>query len=40
MLRRMMAKEEEAFWLGLDLETGEVLEQGVPPQDVQMEDVG
>ena len=40
MPQRMMAKEEETLWLRLDLEIGEVLAQGVPPPDVQMEDVG
>ena len=40
MLQWMMGKEEERFWLGQDLESGEVLELGVPPKDVQMEEVG
>ena len=30
----MMDEEEKCFWLGQDLESGEVLELGVPPKDV------
>ena len=40
MPQRMAAKEEEAFWLGLHLETGEELEQGVTPSDVRIEYMG
>ena len=40
MPRRMMAKEEEAFWCGWDLKKGEELELEAPPPDVQIEDVG
>ena len=36
----MMIEEEAAFWHGLDLEMGEELELGVPPQDIQLKDVG
>ena len=40
MLQTMMAKEEEAFWLKLDLKMGEELELGVPPPNVGIEDMG
>ena len=36
----MTDKEEEHFWLGQDLESGEALELGVLPEDIQMEEVG
>ena len=36
----MIGEEEERFRLGQDLKSGEVLELGVPPKDVQMEEVG
>ena len=36
----MMDKEEEHLWLGQDLESGEALEIGIPPKDVQIEEVG
>ena len=36
----MMDEEEECFWLGQDLESGEALEEGVLPLDVQIEEVG
>ena len=36
----MMDKEEKRFWLGQDLESSEALELGIPPKDVQMEEVG
>ena len=35
-----MTDKEEHFWLGQDLEPSEVLELGVLPPDVQMEEVG
>ena len=37
---RMTVEEEEHFWCGQDLASGEALELGVPPKDVQMEEVG
>ena len=37
---QMMVEEEECFWCGQDLVSGEALELGVPPKDVQMEEVG
>ena len=40
MLQQMMDKEEEHFWFGQDLESGEALEFGVLPLDIQMEEVG
>ena len=40
MPQRMAAKEEEAFWLRLDLGTGEDLELGVPLPDLWIEDMG
>ena len=40
MPQRMLGKKEECFWLGQDLESGKVLELGVLPEDVQMEEVG
>ena len=36
----MMDEEEEHFWLGQELESGKVLEEGVPPPDVQIKEVG
>ena len=39
MLQWMMYKKEERFWLGQDLESSKVLELGIPPEDVQMEEV-
>ena len=39
MPQQMMDKEE-CFWLGQDLESGKALELGVPPPDVQTEEVG
>ena len=35
----MMDEEEKCFWLRQDLESGMVLELGVPPKDVQMEEM-
>ena len=35
----MTVKEEKRFWCGQDLASGEALELGVPPRDVQMEEV-
>ena len=40
MPRRMTNEEEKQFWLGQDLASGEVLELGILPKDVQMEEVG
>ena len=40
MLRQMTVEEEERFWRGQDLASGKALELGVPPKDVQMEEVG
>ena len=40
MLWRMMVEEEKHFWRGQDLASGKALELGVPPEDVQMEEVG
>ena len=37
MLQQKSGKEEEYFWLGQDLESGEALELGILPEDVQME---
>ena len=36
----MMVEEEKRFWHGQDLVSGEALELGVPPKDIQMEEVG
>ena len=35
-----MVEEEKRFWLGQDLVSSEALELGIPPKDVQMEEVG
>ena len=40
MLQRMMKEEEKAFWRGLDVVTGEELELGQPPPNVQLEEAG
>ena len=40
MLQQMTVEEEERFWHGQDLASGEALELGVPPEDVQIEEVG
>ena len=40
MPQRVTAEEEEAFWHGLDLKAGEELEQGVPPPDIWIKDMG
>ena len=40
MLRQMMVKEEKCFWHRQDLASSKALELGVPPEDVQMEEVG
>ena len=37
---RTMVEEEEHFWRGQDLASGEALELGILPEDVQMEEVG
>ena len=39
MLQQMTDKEEKRFWLGQDLESGKALELGIPPKDVQIEEV-
>ena len=36
----MMVEEEKRFWCGQDLASSEALELGIPPRDVQMEEVG
>ena len=36
----MMDEEEKRFWLWQDLESGKALELGIPPKDIQMEEVG
>ena len=36
----MMVEEEKHFWLGQDLASGKALELGIPPRDIQMEEVG
>ena len=36
----MMVEEEKRFWCGQDLASGKALELGVPPRDIQMEEVG
>ena len=36
----MTVKEEKHFWLGQDLASSKALELGVPPEDVQIEEVG
>ena len=40
MPQKIMGEEKEGFWLRQDLESGKVLELGVPLKDVQMEEVG
>ena len=40
MLHQMVDKKEEHFFLRQDLEPGEVLELGITPKDIQMEEVG
>ena len=40
MLQWMMDEEEKCFWLGQNLESGEALELGIPPKNIQMEEVG
>ena len=37
---QMMVEEEEHFWHGQDLASGEALELGIPPDTVQIEEVG
>ena len=37
---RTMVEEEERFWHGQDLASGEAIELGVPPENVQIEEVG
>ena len=36
----MIVEEEERFWRGQDLVSGKALELAIPPEDVQMEEVG
>ena len=36
----MTFEEEKHFWRGQDLVSSKALELGVPPEDVQMEEVG
>ena len=36
----MMVEEEKHFWHSQDLASGKALELGVPPEDIQMEEVG
>ena len=36
----MTEEEEKGFWLGQDLTFGEALELGIPPEDIQMEEMG
>ena len=40
MPQRMLCKEEKCFWLEQDVESGKVLELGIPPEDIQIEEVG
>ena len=40
MPRQIMVEEEERFWHGQDLASSEALELGIPPEDIQMEEVG
>ena len=35
-----MVEEEKRFWLGQDLVSSGALELGIPPEDVQMKEVG
>ena len=36
----MIGEEEKCFWIRQDLVSGKALELGVPPEDIQMEEVG
>ena len=36
----MIDEEEKCFWLGQDLASSKVLELGIPPKDIQIEEVG
>ena len=40
MLQWMTVEEEKRFWHGQDLASSEVLELGILPKDVQMEEIG
>ena len=40
MLQRISKEQEEEFWCGRDLMTGEELELGRPPPRVQLEEAG
>ena len=37
---QMMVEEEKRFWLSQDLASGKALKVGVPPKDIQIEEVG
>ena len=37
---QMTVEEEKRFWSSQDLVSGKALELGIPPKDVQMEEVG
>ena len=39
MPKQMTVEEEERFWHGQDLASIKALELGIPPEDVQMEEV-
>ena len=36
----MMVEEEKHFWRGQDLASGEALELGIPPKEIQIEEMG
>ena len=40
MPQRMSKEQEEAFWHGLDMVTGEELEMEPPPSTIQLEEAG
>ena len=40
MPQQMTVEEHKHFWHGQDLVSGKVLELGILPKDVQMEEVG
>ena len=37
---QMIVEEEKCFWHRQDLASREALELGIPPEDIQMEEVG
>ena len=39
MPQQMMVEEEKYFWHGQDLASGEALELGILPENIQMEEV-